>query len=60
MPFKIVIEIADREAKLEDIRRISHYLGEALKQMGFSYSLDCYSDGVKVVTGLEQKKIASE
>lgn len=53
MPYRIVIELSEEEVKTDDIRRIANYLAEVLETMGYTYSVDCLKDEMKVMMGLE-------
>ncbi len=49
MTFKIVIEINGNEMKVEDIRSTASYIGETLRVMGHSYSMNCLMDDMKLM-----------
>ena len=56
MPYKITIELDEKEIRSDDAKRIVNYLGEVLERMGYSYSIDCLKDGMKIMMGLESPK----
>lgn len=49
MAFKIVIEINENEMRVEDIRSTASYIGETLRVMGHSYSMNCLMDDIKLM-----------
>lgn len=49
MSFKIVIEIDENGTKVEDVRSAASYIGETLKVMGHSYSMNCLLDDMKLM-----------
>ena len=49
MSFKIVIEMNENGMKVEDIRSTASYIGETLRVMGHSYSMDCLLDDMKLM-----------
>lgn len=49
MPFRIVIEINGDGMKVEDIRTTASYIGETLRVMGHSYSMNCLLDNMKLM-----------
>lgn len=53
MPYKITIELNEKELRSEDAKRVVNYLGEVFETMGYSYSIDCVKDGMKIMMGLE-------
>lgn len=56
MPYSISIQLDEEELRSEDAKRIVNYLAEVLETMGYSYSIDCYKDSMKVMMGLESPK----
>lgn len=46
------MDLDDKELQPEDVRRVANYLGEALETMGYSYTLECSKDGIKIMKGL--------
>ena len=48
MAFKILIEMDEDEMKVEDVLRTASYMGETLRVMGYSYSISCLKDGMKL------------
>jgi hypothetical protein len=59
MPYRIVIELSEAEVKTDDIRIIANYLAEVLETMGYTYSVDCFKDEMKVMMGLEDPQKTS-
>lgn len=57
MPYSITIQLDEEEIRSEDAKRIANYLAEVLETMGYSYSIDCIKDGMKVMMGLESPKV---
>lgn len=57
MTFKIVIEIDENQMRVEDVRSTVSYIGETLRVMGHSYSMDCLMDNMKLTMkeSLQQK-----
>ena len=53
MPYSITIQLDEAEIRSEDAKRIVNYLAEVLERMGYSYSIDCLKDGMKVMMGLQ-------
>lgn len=53
MPYRIVVELDESEIRSDEATSIVNYLGEVLERMGYSYSLDCFKDGMKVMMGME-------
>jgi hypothetical protein len=56
MPYKITIELDEDEIRSDDAKRIVNYLAEVIERMGYSYSIDCLKDGMKVMMGLKSAK----
>jgi hypothetical protein len=48
MTFKIVIEINENDARVDDVRQAASYIGRTLKVMGHSYSMDCLMNDMKL------------
>ncbi len=59
MPYRILVELDEKEVHSDDAKRIVNYLGEVLDTMGYSYSIDCFKDGMKVMMGLESPKAST-
>jgi predicted RNA-binding protein Jag len=53
LPYKITIELDEKEIRTDDVKRVANYLSEVLETMGYSYQIDCHKDGMKVMMGLE-------
>jgi predicted RNA-binding protein Jag len=56
MPYSITIQLDEEEIRSDDAKRIVNYLAEVLERMGYSYSIDCFKDGMRVMMGLESPK----
>ena len=56
MTYKIVIEIDDKDVKPDDVKRIANYVAESVERAGFSYSVDCFRDGMKVMMRLTEPR----
>jgi predicted RNA-binding protein Jag len=56
MPYSITIQLEEVEIRSDDAKRIVNYLAEVLERMGYSYSIDCFKDGMRVMMGLESPK----
>ena len=56
MAYRIIVELDESEIRSDDAKRIVNYLAEVLETMGYSYSIDCFKDELKVMMGLESPK----
>lgn len=56
MAYKIVVELDEEEMRSDEAVSVVNYLGEVIDRMGYSYSLDCFKDWMKVMIGLESPR----
>jgi hypothetical protein len=57
LTYRISVDLDEKELQPEDVRRVANYFGEALETMGYSYTLECSKDGIKIMKGLASSKV---
>ena len=59
MPYRIVVDLDEDEMRSDEAVSVVNYLGEVLDRMGYSHSIHCSKDGMKVLMGLESPRVTA-